>query len=59
MRLERLDDVSLLLATVQSDDKTREWISFFKPNATIAVIDHFQSYPRNAIPPQASAVYAR
>ncbi|KAF6257938.1 cleft lip and palate transmembrane 1 [Scenedesmus sp. NREL 46B-D3] len=32
----------------------REWISYYKPNLTVALVDHFQAYPKNAIPPQVS-----
>jgi hypothetical protein len=43
----------LLLQRVEPAE--REWISFYKPNLTVALVDHFQAYPKNAIPPQVSS----
>jgi hypothetical protein len=46
----------LLLLLLQRVEPTqREWISYYKPNLTIALVDHFQAYPKNAIPPQVSS----
>lgn len=36
-------------------NETRPWVSFFRPNLTIALVDHFASYPKNGIPPQVGA----
>lgn len=33
-------------------EPVREWISFWKPNATISIVDHFNAYPKTGIPPQ-------
>jgi hypothetical protein len=30
----------------------REIVSFLKPNITIGMVDHFQSYPKTGLPPQ-------
>lgn len=38
----------------RAEPELREWISFYKPNLTISLVDHFQAYPKNAIPPQVS-----
>jgi uncharacterized membrane protein YoaK (UPF0700 family) len=46
----------LLLLLLQGvKPAAREWISFYKPNLTVALVDHFQAYPKNAIPPQVSS----
>jgi len=29
-----------------------EWISYWKPNITLGMLDHFSAYPLNQIPPQ-------
>jgi len=29
-------------------------MAFYRPNLTIAMVDHFMGYQRNSIPPQAS-----
>eukprot|EP00878_Enallax_costatus_P014291 GHUV01014949.1.p1 GENE.GHUV01014949.1~~GHUV01014949.1.p1 ORF type:complete len:567 (+),score=104.50 GHUV01014949.1:232-1932(+) len=42
--------------TTQKTNKTETWISYYKPNLTIALVDHFQAYQRSAIPPQLSSV---
>lgn len=42
-----------ILLALQTN-KTEKWISFYKPNLTIALVDHFQAYQKNAIPPQVS-----
>ena len=34
------------------DNTPREIISFIKPNVTIQFVQHFDTYPRSAIPPQ-------
>ncbi|XP_010252372.1 PREDICTED: cleft lip and palate transmembrane protein 1 homolog [Nelumbo nucifera] len=33
------------------DDGPTEWVSFWKPNITINLVDDFTGYPHNAIPP--------
>jgi hypothetical protein len=40
--------------TTQKTNKTEKWVSYIKPNFTIALVDHFQAYQQNAIPPQIS-----
>ncbi|CAI9108837.1 OLC1v1008533C1 [Oldenlandia corymbosa var. corymbosa] len=34
-----------------TDDEPTEWISYWKPNITINLVDDFTSYKQNAIPP--------
>ena len=31
------------------------WVSFWKPNMTISVVDHFNTYAQSQVPPQVSA----
>lgn len=33
------------------DDKPVEWVSYWKPNITINLVDDFTRYPHNAVPP--------
>ncbi|KAB2597109.1 cleft lip and palate transmembrane protein 1-like protein [Pyrus ussuriensis x Pyrus communis] len=33
------------------DDGPLEWVSYWKPNITINLVDDFTRYPRNAVPP--------
>eukprot|EP00879_Flechtneria_rotunda_P011525 GHRR01012039.1.p1 GENE.GHRR01012039.1~~GHRR01012039.1.p1 ORF type:complete len:411 (+),score=98.64 GHRR01012039.1:68-1234(+) len=40
--------------TQKGVDTIQEWINYYKPNLTIALVDHFQAYAQNAIPPQVS-----
>ncbi|GBF90245.1 hypothetical protein Rsub_03378 [Raphidocelis subcapitata] len=35
-----------------------KWVSFWKPNATIAVADHFNAYQQGAVPPQMRDMFA-
>jgi hypothetical protein len=39
---------------VQLEEAERQWIGYYKPNLTIALVDHFQAYPKAAIPPPVS-----
>jgi hypothetical protein len=38
----------------QTEEVFREWISYLKPNITIAMVDHFVTYPKTNIPPTVS-----
>jgi hypothetical protein len=49
---------TLLLLLQGVKPAAREWISFYKPNLTVALVDHFQAYPKNAIPPQVSSSHS-
>lgn len=49
---------SLVTCLQRVEPELREWISFYKPNLTISLVDHFQAYPKNAIPPQVSSTAA-
>jgi len=40
------------LCIAQTEDTgPKEWVSFLKPNITIAMVDHFVTYPKSNIPP--------
>jgi hypothetical protein len=42
--------------SVQAEPEApREWVSYLKPNLTIAMVDHFITYPKTNIPPPVSA----
>ncbi|PIN15789.1 Transmembrane protein [Handroanthus impetiginosus] len=48
------EKVSEVAEGVQVDDKEDgpvEWISYWKPNITINLVDDFTRYPQNAVPP--------
>eukprot|EP00775_Hariotina_reticulata_P011130 gene11130-11284_t len=55
-RLQNKTGVNLLseggnITTQKPEEVEREWIGYYKPNLTIAMVDHFQAYPKNGIPP--------
>ncbi|KAK9134137.1 hypothetical protein Syun_013467 [Stephania yunnanensis] len=35
----------------KDEEPTREWVSFWKPNVTINLLDDFSRYPKDAVPP--------
>ncbi|XAR51054.1 hypothetical protein NMG60_11005563 [Bertholletia excelsa] len=37
-----------------NDDAPVEWISYWKPNITVNLVDDFTRYPKNAVPPNIS-----
>lgn len=50
--------LSISLLTPQSEPSEEgsvPWVAFYKPNATIAMVDHFQAYSREAVPQQVRA----
>mmetsp|Transcript_13857 Transcript_13857/g.24278 ORF Transcript_13857/g.24278 Transcript_13857/m.24278 type:complete len:620 (+) Transcript_13857:140-1999(+) len=47
-----LSGVQPLEKVVKKEEGPREIISFIRPNLTIQAVDHFQVYPKNAVPAQ-------
>jgi hypothetical protein len=47
--------VWLCLSVQAEPEAPKEWVSYLKPNLTIAMVDHFVTYPKTNIPPPVSA----
>lgn len=43
--------VSEVVGEATKDDNPVEWVSYWKPNITVNLVDDFTRYPRNAVPP--------
>lgn len=41
------------------DTTPKAWVSYMKPNVTVALVDHFQAYPKTGIPPPVSGSCCR
>lgn len=40
-----------------ADEGPAEWISFFKPNVTITMVDDFTAYPADKVPEHVSIAF--
>ncbi|XP_002970129.2 cleft lip and palate transmembrane protein 1 homolog [Selaginella moellendorffii] len=49
--LEAKDEAPEVLPEVVEDEGITEWVSFWKPNVTMNLVDDFTKYSRNALPP--------
>ena len=50
--LSLLHNMSVPWLQASPESKKREIVSFLKPNITIGMVDHFQSYSKQGLPPQ-------
>ncbi|KAL3818770.1 hypothetical protein ACJIZ3_004675 [Penstemon smallii] len=48
---ERVSEVAEDAQVDDKEDGPAEWISYWKPNVTINLVDDFTRYPQNAVPP--------
>lgn len=48
---DKVSEVAKEAQVVDKEDGLVEWISYWKPNITINLVDDFTGYPQNAVPP--------